>query len=284
MKNKIKSVGLNETTKDTGAGKLDKPSCINNPIEPIGVDISDSKDIKQKIEQERQNYGKISVLLVILTLGSLIGPVFPFSWLPSLMLVLSTKKIEKSNQILGQIVQDEASKRIGETLSTSLEQDLTKFYSTATDQRLKIDKNLLDYFLILREGISFAISIRAIVPAAHEKYKSRVILDTNRRLLAYRKGESSRRYFNYDPLKNIKEATEYLAQHYQDEFNTEPTLIVVMADPTIIKANRTPEFTEFIGERNYMRVDGVYVVEEERLVRLISAIFAKKLEQGHEKY
>lgn len=272
MEKKLEIRGLKKALKDTATQNIDKSPNIEKLVESAKETNQKTKEKKQELEEKRNQEGKATLALTTLLIGSLLSPLSALSLGISIMLLSSTKKIEESNRLLGQVIQAEASVRLGNTLRESLASDTAKLYSASSDDFLKLDKNVLDYLLLLSSGASFAISIRSIVPAADETLQTRVYFDTNRNLLSYRKGNSKKRYFNYNPIKNMREMANHLVGSYPNLFKHPPVIIMVVADPIIVKIERTPDFVKTVGEENYLCVDEVYVIEENRLINFIRSI------------
>ncbi len=284
LKNQSEIRGLNKDPNNTATQKIDKSPLRETPPLAAEETNQENKEKQQELEEKRNNYGKLSLAFIALLIGSLLSPLSSFSLVFSLMLFSSTKKIEESNRLMGQLIGAEASKRVRERLKEFLGDDIVKLYSAEEEPRLKFGKKSLDYLLTLQSGISFAISVSYVVPPADEKLRSRVYLDPEKKLLSYRKGRASKRYFQYDPLQTITEVTSQLYQYNLLSPGHSPIMIAVMADPIVVTTQRTPAFRKELYGRTYLCVNDIYVVEESRLINLIrSIIISRKRLQNDEK-
>jgi hypothetical protein len=239
-----------------------------------------SKNSKKKAElnKERGFYGIIvSIATILSLLASSTNPIVAAFYM---LLVLGSK--EKASEALKQIGilhQIEACDRLSQKLRDSFGSKAI-ISSWLHDERLAYGSDGLDCLVNLSSGLTFAISIRAIIPPT-EGY-TKVFFNSSQEKLAYRKLKTGIRYFRADPVQMLLEKTKWLYQNHPELFNSQPIPIVVIAEPSQVEIKEKSPVV-VVGEREYISCNNVYVVAESDTFELIKAIEQKESEQSDKK-
>ncbi|GFE71944.1 hypothetical protein [Chroococcus sp. FPU101] len=270
----MKIVGLKKARNEVSPKKAVHTQNINEQIEATPAEQKkDDNTPQHKAEKQREIYGFTALTSVLYAIAMMTG-LLPSGGLLvfSLLLWFSSEKISESVRLLGQYTQLEASRRIGETLKLAFAQPKTTIYSALEDRRLQIDQTIIDYLLNLPNGKTFAISIRTILPPKYEKSSIRVYFDSTKNQLTYRKGHNGRRYFQFNPVQNLQNGTDWLFKNYRELFTQPAIKILVMANPIEINTSIANSPVQSINSDDYLCIEEVYVVEEAKLITLIEAL------------
>lgn len=243
------------------------------PPEEVLAHQKNLQQEEQEIKKDREFYGittfgSFLVCFSLLLLNT--NPVTGFLF--TLVLWFSSRKVNDSVRELARINQVKASERIEEILVGHFSGKEALIYSALQEPRLNTDKKSIDYLLTLSSGLQIAISVRSILPPMNESEFIKVYFDHHRKKLVYRKGKKNgKRTFNFDPIHQLKEGAMWLSQNQTDLLNQLPICIVVMAEPSLIDIYKKSP-VQLLNSETYLCIEDVYVVEEKRLITLISSL------------
>jgi hypothetical protein len=148
----------------------------------------------------------------------------------------------------------------------------TKLYSILDKTKAEIEggpEGNVDMLLYLPSGKSFALKVVNVIDLEGKHVKVFYVPDVKD--LQYRKGRDSRSKFIKPPITYLKKGVELLRQKRKDLFQQFPILIVVLADPMELKVHPDTPLKKVEG-KNYLKIDGVYVVKQNQLVKLIKSL------------
>lgn len=148
----------------------------------------------------------------------------------------------------------------------------TQLYSILDRTKAEIEggpEGNVDMLLYLPSGKSFALKVVNVIDLEGKHVK--VFYAPDVKDLQYRKGRESRSNFIKPPISYLKKGVELLRQKRKDLFQQFPILIVVLADPMELKVHPDTPLKKVEG-KNYLKIDGVYVVKQNQLVKLIKSL------------
>jgi hypothetical protein len=190
-------------------------------------------------------------------------------------LIWNYKQGYDSLKKMGIMNQFTSCERLNETLTETFGSRAT-VSSWLSNEKLLYEKDGLDCLVNLTSGLTFAISVRAILPP--EKGTTRVFYHSNKKQLAYKKIKTGIRYFREDPIQHLQEKTIWLYQNRPELFDNSPIYILVIATPSKLEI-KDDSPVQTLGAREYLYWNNTYIIEEGDIVTLIQNL---ERQQAHQ--
>lgn len=156
-------------------------------------------------------------------------------------------------------------------LSSNHPHQTRKIYSLADNNRLYVHLDRDLDILIALPQTNIAIEVKSL--------KGKVFFDTKHNQLRYSNRNGKQRWNDkHHPIEQLKSACNYLESNISDIIGQIDLKLIVFCQTTTVKVfNDLPrEIVETVGERRYLKLNGMYIVKEDNLIEFIDALLGSK--------